>query len=495
MAQLLPKHLLRLQRWLLGVGKAGIWLAILPFFGLCWYAHPSADDFLQATAVRKYGHLGYLRYMYGWWSGRYTAVVGWSYFNPVSYGRLGLEYKLVCGLMLALLLVSLVVMLRGLLQGAGFAARQCWQMGAGAFLLLVYYLPSTAEGFYWLTSTFNYLLPMLLLFLAVGALAAMTHATTAARLYYHGLVAGLLFLTVGCNETVAVPVLFTVWAVAGVVSWEQKRLVGFPVALVVSAGCALAFLAPGNTMRLHGAPIGQPGLVASVQATFLFAGYCVLNWLGNGVVVVVTLLLVPAFARLARLPQLPLNRLTRHPWLLTLLVPAFLVAGLFPSFWVRTAPAPLRALNELYMCFLLCWMLAVYAWVAFAVGRAGGPVSLRLPGFARWALLAWLPFTFLTDYDNHLRSGGHRLSTNNSLLAYRDLLHGTAARYDAQLTARYQYLRNSPTLHPQVRALPEPCITLLYGDISPDSANWGNRAYADFFRKKTIVTRPVLLAR
>jgi hypothetical protein len=112
----------------------------------------------------------------------------------------------------------------------------------------------------------------------------------------------------------------------------------------------------------------------------------------------------------------------------------------------------------------------------------------------RWGLLAWLPITFLTDYNHHLRDTAHRLSTNNSLLAYRDLLHGSAAGYDAQLSARYQYLRSSSTLRPQVPSLANPPITLLFSDITADTTDWANTAYAEFFGKKTIVLQSDTLA-
>jgi hypothetical protein len=72
-------------------------------------------------------------------------------------------------------------------------------------------------------------------------------------------------------------------------------------------------------------------MVRSVLSTLVFAAYCLVNWLGNGILVVVTLLLVPAFARLARLPTLPLHRLAQHPLLLTLLVPAFWPRACFPA--------------------------------------------------------------------------------------------------------------------------------------------------------------------
>ncbi|MBF9223156.1 hypothetical protein I2H31_18780 [Hymenobacter sp. BT662] len=427
--------------------------------------------------------------MYWSWSGRYTALVACSLLNPISFGQLGTAYKLACLLQLVLLFGALVALLRALLRGAAGTFRQLLQAGAGAFLLLVYHLPSTAECFYWLTAGYTYVLAVVLLLLALAVLAASFGAQRAGRRLGIGAVAGLLFLAVGCNETVAVPVLLLAWAAVAVLRGQARRN-GLALALVVSLGCALAFAAPGNVARMHGEPFGKPGIWFCLTHTALFVAYCLVTWLGNGVLVAVTMLLVPALARLARFPDLPLHRFAQRPVLLTLLVPAFLAAGLFPSFWVRSAAPPLRALSLLHICFVLTWLLAAHAWVLYAARRREQPLLLALPGFVRGGLLVWLLCTFFTDYNHHLRDAGHRFSTNNSFLAYRDLLHGTAARYDAQLTARYAYLRGRAPLHAQVPALEATPIILLYGDIGPDSANWGNQAYAGFFHKKTIVARP-----
>ncbi len=464
-----------------------IWLAILPFFILCWYAHPSADDFLQANDVSKHGHLGYFKYMYFHWTGRYAAMVGWSFFNPVSYGNDKAGYGLICLLMLVLLLVALVLLLRALLRGAGLNIQQLGLAGAAAMLLYVYQLPSTAECFYWLTSTFNYLMPGILLLLALTAFTRYVQ-TGPTPFRYRAAVAILLILVVGCNETIAVPIFLTVWFFGLLESSRQRRLVGWEIVLAVSVGCTVAFLAPGNTVRMQEEQVVSPGVFKSILLIINFVTYCLVNWLGNGILMVVTLLLVPAFARLAQLPELPLNRLIRYPILLTLLVPAFLAAGMLSVVWVSGHHPPPRALNLLYLCFLITWMLAAYAWVRHTVQK-NGPAAVRLPAFVRCSLLAWLPFTLFTDYDHHLRDPGYRVSTNNTLLAYRDLFRGRAKRYNQQLTARYQHLRSTPTSDVRVDVLEDPPGIIFFSDIGENKDNWDNRAYAEFFRQKSITAK------
>ena len=488
MKSVLLRYAPRINRAGYRAGEAAIWLGVLPLFILCWYAHPSADDFLQANDVRKHGHWGYLQYMYLHWTGRYTAMLGWSFLNPVSYGQVKAGYGLVCLLLLLALLSALVFLIHTLVWGAHLTTRQLWLTGAGALLLITYYLPSTAEYFYWLTGGgYNYLLPGILLLLALAMLAVRLRSSPPRQRYYLAATAVLLVLAVGCNETIALPTLLTTWGIVLLESGRQRRPVGLGVALAVTVGCAVSFLAPGNADRMIEERAVSPGILASGLSAIKFTAYCLINWLGNGVLLVVTVLLVPTFAHLANLPALPINRLARRPLLLTALVPAFLAAGFFPSFWVSGNPAPPRAESLLYLCFVVNWLLAAYAWVLYCVENGRILAVAHLPSFVRYALLAWLPLTFLTDYNHHLRNPGYRLSTNNSFLAYRDLLHGTASRYDAELTARYRYLQNSTVSHAQVAPLSDPSITLLFSDITADTTDWSNRAYAEFFGKKTIV--------
>lgn len=480
----------QVQRLALRIGSLAIWLGILPFFLLCFYAHPSADDFLQANDVSKHGHWGYLRYMYLHWTGRYTAMLAWSFFNPVSYGQEKTGYGLVCLLLLVLFLIAIVTLIHALLRGAGLTTRQLWQAGAGALLLITFQLPSTAEYFYWLTSSFNYLMPGILLLLSLAALSTYAYQESAepAKRIYLVIASVLLFLIVGCNESIAVPILLTTWGYAALESLRQRRLVGLGIVLVVGLGCAMAFLAPGNIARTEEEQNIRPDLITSAGRVVVFMSYCLVNWFGNGILLVVTLLLTPVFARFAQVPHLPLNQVVQHRVFLTLLIPTFLAAGLLPAFVVTGNPPPPRAQDLLYQCLIINWFLAAYAWVFYFTHKPSGlNTPFQLPAFVRWSLLAWLPLTFLTDYNHHLWDTGYRFSTNNSLLAYRDLLHGRAARYDKQLTARYHYLRTTWSSQVEVTPLITPPITVFFSDISRNPDNWDNRAYADFFGKSSIV--------
>ena len=83
-------------------------------------------------------------------------------------------------------------------------------------------------------------------------------------------------------------------------------------------------------------------------------------------------------------------------------------------------------------------------------------------------------------------------ASNNAVLAYRDWLSGSAARYDEALRARYQLLRTAPGRALQVPALPPTARPpmLLYHDLTTDSIFGLNQYYARYFGRRTAWIGP-----
>ncbi|GAA4392229.1 DUF6056 family protein [Hymenobacter koreensis] len=469
------------------VGLMGI-LCLLPFVALCWYAHPSADDFLTANEVRKYGHWGYIPFMYLNWTGRYTSTVLWGLLNPVSYGNTTEGYGLVCLLLILALPVVLYVLLQALLPGQ-FRRFTLWVSSGVLTALFLVQMPSPAEGFYWITSTYNYLLPALLTLLALAALARRAAAATPAARRRWLVAAGVLaVLAIGGNETNALVLALGVGGFTALRSLQRRRIeweyVGLSAAIALA--CAAAFLAPGNFARLDQSAHASSVLEAADKAA-LSAYRGLVNWLGNGVVLALTVLLLPVGFRLRNLPNLPLNQLAQNPLFITLLIPVSLILVQFLAWWATNQPMPARSRNVLYLFFLIGWFLNAYAWARY-FWRNSTRGTLRLPGYAQAALIGWIVVVFALGHTRKMRGREPHDNLNNVLVAYQDWLNGAAARYDAQLTARYQVLKAKgwSSEHVVVEPLQDPPRTLLFGDITPDVNDWSNLAYAEFFGQKSI---------
>ncbi|KUG06005.1 DUF6056 family protein [Solirubrum puertoriconensis] len=467
------------------VGLA-IVLGILPFAALCWYAHPSADDFLTANQVQEHGHWGYISYMYMQWTGRYTSAALWGLLSPVAYGNITEGYGAVCLLHVLGLPVACYVLLKTLL-GAQFSKGTVWLASGVLALLFLFQMPSPAEAFYWITSNYNYILPA---YLTLGWLAALlclgAAKTTSGRRKWFIVTAVLAVVVVGGNETNALPMLFGTAGITLLQSLRQRRIAWVYVALstLLVVACAVAFLAPGNYVRLAQSARQFTMLQAADKAA-LATYRTLIGWVGNGVLLAITVLLLPVSFRLSRVPGLPLNRLAQRPEFMLLLMPAILFFLLFVAFWTTSTSMPARSRNVLYLFFLVWWFVHAHAWACY-VWRRYDVQAMPLPRTAYWLLVVWVVGVFALGHTRRMRGREPRDNANNIVKAYQDWLGGAAARYDAQLTARYAYLRGQTPADVVVERLQAPPTTILFSDLETDTNDWANQAYADFFGKNSI---------
>ena len=458
-------------------------LSLLPFFALCWYAHPSGDDFLAGNEVRKHGHWGYIAFMYMQWTGRYTAAALWGLANPVAYGNTMEGYGLVCLLILLFLLGASYVLFRALL-GEQFKRKYSW-LSSGVFVaLFLLQMPSPAEGLYWIASGYNYLLPASLTLVLLAALVRHASAPVqATRRKWLLISAFLTVLVAGSNETIALPLLIWVLGFTALRYVRHRRPDWDYVFLctVLAGACVVAFAAPGNYVRLNQAT-RYIGLLDCVHHAASAAYRCLIDWTGNGVLPVITLLLMPLGYRLSLIPELPLNRVAQNPFFIGLFMVVTMVVVLTMGYSISNHLMPHRALNVLYLFFLVGWFLHAYAWARFLWQRFSW-MPHSIPSIARWGLVGWLFFgVFMTS---HFQMRAIR-QQNNVAVAYQDWLGGAAARYDAQLTARYKYLRASSLQEEIVEPLQSPPRTLLFLDLGRNPNGWTNLAYAEFFGKSSI---------
>lgn len=457
---------------------------MLPFVVLSFRSHPALDDFAFAGAARHMGWWAFQRYEYLHWQGAYTTNALMSSLNPLVGGRLDWYW------------LSPVAVLATLVLGAGLLSRALLPPGlrtGGAAVVLALFLvqfPNPAEGLYWLNAAWAYLLG------AAAALlwaAALVWASRNPTVWRYGVAALLTAVLIGTNPvTGAVLTGVLVGVLLGSAAPARK---GWLALCVVAALClAFSLAAPGNSQRLHtvategAVPLSGGSLLAALVRASVAAAYTALNWLGNGILLAATVLLLPTMARLAAQPGLPLNRLTHRPLWLTVVALGLVVAAFVPTYWAIQQPPPPRLRNVIYLGFVVGWLLTVYTWVAWWV-RRGRPWP-PLPGYVRAALGLWLPLALLTDHNARLTHTGIGQGHLPVVQAYRDWLGGDAARYDDAQHARYQQLRATPADSVALPPLPVRPWTLFYYDISYNPSLWGNQSYAQFFGKKAVWVQP-----
>lgn len=82
-------------------------------------------------------------------------------------------------------------------------------------------------------------------------------------------------------------------------------------------------------------------------------------------------------------------------------------------------------------------------------------------------------------------------STNNSTLAYYELISGKAYKYNKEMTTRFELIENSKEVEIVLPALINKPQTMYSSEmgITNDKNNWKNRAISRYFRKKSILVQ------
>ena len=462
-------------------------LCVLPFLVLAYYSHPALDDLSISCFLRTVSLPSYVWNIYFTYSGRFSSSLFSGIhllFNAQPSWYPYLIFFLVSTFALSLLAAA-TALVPVLVRGRGLVGSLVLVLGFSGF-------PWPAEGLFWLTGAVAYLLPLSLGCCLLALLARGYTGLTTRPMHVLWLLSAVLgFLTAGFSEVGALLLLLVGGTLVGLPSLRPRQLAAYWVVAATAVGCLLTLAAPGNFLRLShragGFQIGHSAVLAAVGA-----GYLLLNWLGSGLLLVLTALLVPVSQRIAHYPgRSLLNRLTAGPgWLW----PTLLLAGLFGATWFcylaqgGIGPA-LRVKNLLYFYFLASWLLSVHA----AVRRYAPPEWPRFPVplVLRAALGLLVSCLFLSDHNTSLRHGSIGGAPNTVVQAYRDWLSGDAARYSAALDARYRLLRTTQqdsVALPELPVLPQ---TLFYYDISYNPNLWGNRTYALFFHKKAVWIYPI----
>jgi hypothetical protein len=456
-------------------------LCLLPFVRLAWFAHPYLDDFLFPLIVRRHGIWSHVVTMYLTWQGRFSASLIIA-LHPLAWGGLS-DVKPFTAVFILVVAASILFAGAALLRGERI--RWLTRLAAGSIplTLLLLMLPSPTEAFYWLQSGLSYMGGVICWCLLLGAIAHV-HADPKplARRLWWLLAAGLTLLAPAFSEMASCFVLAGALVLLPAI-WRRQLASKWLalLALAVVAATAATF-APGNFVHQRGAhfPFVRSILLANVSLA-----YTLVSWLSNGMLLVLTLLLLPALQRLVSLPGLALTKLTKWAWRW----PVWLGVGLLLCFvFTHLAvggPPPSRARNLVFVFFIFGWFLSVASLLAHRL-RLGKPPLPSLPLYGRAILSGLFLLLLVTDHNFKLWRKQVGTPTNSVAQAYYDWLSGDAAQYDREEEARYALIQRTSAEEVAIPALSRQPVTLFWWDISNNPALWGNQAYAQFFHKRAI---------
>ncbi|WP_235726914.1 DUF6056 family protein [Hymenobacter siberiensis] len=463
-------------------------LVALPFVALSFFSHPCLDDILDAVIVRKLGFWAAQKYFYVSHTGRYTTTVLLALVNPLIYTRLESNWwPMVLSFMLGTLLV-LRLCLGTLLRIPNGTA---WR-GAGLLLCLwLAYAPGQAEGLYWFTGAYTYIASAWLAFIWLAAFAQ--HRKVRQRgqsgVGWGAALVGLTVAVAGTTEPVAFPFLLALLAGALLRWWRSRSLFIAALAALAMAGSIVSFTAPGNFARMSS--MGESfGVVKTLLYSGVTTAYLLLTWAGNPLLLALSALLLPTLHRIARQrDQLLVGLLSHIPaGVLALFLSLLLAAANYPAFYASGTGLPLRARTTMYLFFVVGWFGVLLAWCCRQEQASAVVAALTVPPL-RLVWMGLLVVFFFTDFNVQTRRRLAGNGSNNAMRAYQQWLGGDAARYDAELRARYQTLaagRPTVTIYP-LHTRP----SLLYCFNVAGTRNQAFlRDYAYYFGVPQVLTTP-----
>lgn len=471
--------------------------SVLPFLVLSFYSHPVSDDYLFSGYYKELGWWNFQKFFYLKWQGTYTTnAIMCSPINPVVHNRFDL-YWVVCWFALAAMAISIWLLLNFMTKNKLAASI----ITCTVLITYLYQTPSPAQGLYWLNANWGYQLSTTLGIILFLVLLKTFQGGVVKRGYWL-LSAILLAVLMGTNFIVAMLVGFGV-GMATLLSLRSKatRFWWAGLLLIASLSLIAVVFAPGNAVRLQDAARDAATLHAQTSATSKVAHgishgiglivYSFINWLGNGVILAFSILLLPVLFAVSKNPDTPLASLARKKYFILAVGITMLVMPFFPTYLAQGAPPATRITNMIYLLFIFVWLFALYIGVLW-MRRAA--TNHRQPVYVSVAMAVFLLAALLTDANYSLTYAGKGRDFNNIAAAYKDWLGGEAKQFDKQQRMRYEVMQKSGREGIELDSLSARPQTIFLDDLYPDSAHWANQAYAKFFDKKyVIVDRKKLL--
>ena len=460
-----------------------VFIVFSPFIFLAFYNHPSIDDFCLAVSFRDSMTRTIFSIVVDWYQG-----IGGRYF---SYTLLGVftryldlieHYKFIPLLLFSAWIISFYVLLESTFIGAPPATRL-----AGALTFFVFYLltmPVTSEGFYWMTSAFVYQSGNIL---AIITLTCMIRLRTTKYPCSLALVTALLlFAVIGSSglHMVFMVVLVIALSIYVFSTGQRYRHIWGLFLLVTLLSAALMSLAPGNEARGQHFIARHQFLFSMAESAYHTVMWS-FQWVWEPLLWLVTLLYLFWLPGLLEKSQLCQKVRLSHLTFVLACWMGILFACFFIGFWSMGDILPERALNVVYLIFLIGW----FSFITILVSNI-----LHYPVISLSALET-SPIGRLTVFAVAITLIIGMLSSDKFHTAYVDYFD-LAPQYDDKIQARYLAIaKASATSHNLIAKVPEvdvferpSTISSFFMDMGDDWRNFPNPCYAEYFRVAGIET-------
>ncbi len=457
-------------------------LAVFPFFALCAFVHPSADDYSMVWLVKSSNFWQYQKDMYQTWTGRYAANF-FETLHPMRFGAMWV-YRLIPAVLLMLLYFSLVALLKSI-AGKILPAVTIHLCALIFFVVYLNIFPSTAEGIYWLPGGIEYLLAGILSIFVIALLIRSGDKDNPHR-WLKLIPASLAVLVIGGLNEISMALLAALLFFALLyIRIKQKRNefnIFLVFVLLIVAG-TVDISAPGNYIRMS--VFTNPlDITSSIFLSLKGALKLVGIHFQSPPFMLVTILFLTGAGEIIRKPEVSKWIPSVHP-LLSIIVSALVIFGLYlPGALGMGINPPMRVHATISLAFMLLWFFNLTVLLQYLHTKrkqiATLPSSITVIIVVAMIILSLLDFTKIPD--------GPLVFRGNVSRAYYDLLV-KAPDYNNELKQRYLDIRQqkfSGEKLVKVKKLQNIPESIFFIDIESEAGDWKNTDYAHFFEVDSI---------
>jgi hypothetical protein len=315
--------------------------ALLPYFIICFYALPFADDFCFGwTSSQDIPFVQKFLNQYLKWNGRYTSDVLVN-LHPLTSGKL-IKYQLSLFAALLAMPVSLYVFIQQLIEEKRTA------ITASLFITLFYvsYLPNLTEGIYWYIGVVNYHLGILVLFIQLSLLIYLVRIGKR-QVLLEIFSCILVIVSIGFNEVGAflIPIVYSFLFFSYYRSEGSKLIMAHFI--VAFSASAFVFFSPGNQIRAIEFPERYRFFHSVFYATLQSARFIGI-WTLNYPFLALSLIIV------AHAERFPFSKKIAYQVPVILLLLTIFIASFLPYFATGILGQH-RTLNYVLPYFLILW--------------------------------------------------------------------------------------------------------------------------------------------
>jgi hypothetical protein len=448
-------------------------VALFPFLVLCFYNHPTTDDFPFTNIAKQYGYFGAHLYWYKSAAGTFLPTLQMST-NPLIIDWFW-GYKIIPFIFIFIFIFSIYYLIHTLTTPI-LAYYQKLAITFSILFIFLYHIPRIAHLFYWLTGITTYLTPTILTLIFLAILCKIKMQVT----YNYWLIVLLVFILLlilnGCETYFVLTIgLISLLAFTSLMLYKKTDKLFTLLLIFIVLGAIPVLLSPGIHNRATSEYSSSCGffqhLIMALEAVF----WEIFNYTYSKTmpIVLFSIILFPILNQALA----PNNFFDRKPFpilnplialFVTFFFPAIIIA---PICWLAGSTV-FRVANIAYFYFVLGFLYSIYCLLVYFKNKYSINVEKHIYKRIQWLLLTVLTLSLIQP--------------NNIRAAYADIFLGRASQYNKETNNRYRCIKacNSDTcMIPPIYARP---ASLWDADMTSNPSHWINRSYAIYFNKKNI---------